>query len=253
MKDNLQLKKFVTENINGTFNLLEESTIFGSKVMDIEDDIYINDKSIQYFQYFHEITSTGITEQELAKNNGYQFYNFNQYEEDLYIMDVVALKDTYHTISKLQQSEIDNKLNTKWKITIKIKDILKEYLFAKIKEYRTFKALSYINFQNNNINDSIYNYININLLDRYKFDRLDLFINYINIKDNTIYSNLILKQYDPKYNSAIELPGFKVTNINLETSNYLDLLADININYSQIKPSSDFKFDYYFNIYYKKI
>lgn len=262
MKDNLQLKKFITESVNGTFNLLEESTFFGSKIMDIEDDIVINDNSIQYFQYYYEITDELInsakTEErqvilDLAKNNGYQYYTVNEYEETLFIMDIVSLKDEYHTITKIEQSDIDDKLNTKWQINIKIKDILKEYLFAKIKESRTFKSLKFTNFQNNSINNSIYKYIELNLYDRYKFEKVDFFVKYINLKDNTVYNNLTLRQYDPKYNSDIESSEFKVTNINIETNNYLDLLADINLNYSQVKPSTDYKFDYYFNLYYKKI
>ena len=39
MKDSLLLKKYKTENVNGTLNLDEEKTFFGTKVMDIEDEI----------------------------------------------------------------------------------------------------------------------------------------------------------------------------------------------------------------------
>ena len=59
MKDNLMLEKYETESINGTFNLSEEKTFFNTKVMDIEDEVHIIDKSIQYFQVF-----TGVTPEE---------------------------------------------------------------------------------------------------------------------------------------------------------------------------------------------
>lgn len=254
MKENLILKQFTKENVNGTFNLLEEETFFGSKVMEIEDDIIINDKSVQYFQYFYTpITSDDVTGQTLAKNNGYQYFELSQFVEDLFILDVVDLKLNNHTIIKTQQNEIDEKNNTKWLINIDIKNTLKEYLFSKIKERRTFKSLKYTNFLNNNINESVYNYIIQNLLDRYEFNYIDFYIKYTNITSNTIYSNLTLKQYDPQFDSSIELLDNRVTNVNVEINNYIDSLAPVKINYFQTKPSTEYKFDYYFNIHFRKI
>jgi len=247
MKDNLMLKKYKTEKINGTFNLLEEKTFFGTKVMDIEDEIHVTDRSIQYFQVF-----TGGTPLEMI-NNGYQFSSINQYEEDLFIMDVVQVKYDNHTITKTLQNELEEKFNTRWEIDINIKKILIQYLFGKIKNARTFKSLNYENFSNKNINDSIYSYIDNNLLDRYEFDSIDLYIKYIDIKDNVIYTATAIKQFDPQFNQSVELPNYKVTNANMELDLYLDQLAPIKVLYYQTESSSDFKFDYYYNIHYKKI
>jgi len=254
MKENLILKKYKKETVNGTFNLLEEETFFGSKVMEIEDDIIIDDKSVQYFQYYYNVLSPNdATGQTLAKNNGYQYFDIDQFQETFFLLDVVDLKLNNHTITKNQQTEIDEKNNTKWVIYIDIKTILKEYLFAKIKERRTFKSLIYTHFMNNNINQSIYNYIDLNLLDRYKFNYLEFYVKYTDIKNNTIYSNSVLKKFDPLFKSDIENVANKNTSVNVEINNFIDPLAPVKINYSQTKTSTDYKFDYYFNIYFKKI
>jgi hypothetical protein len=253
MKDDLMLKKFKKENVNGTFNLKDLTTFFNSKLIDIEDNILINDFGVQYFQLFETSENIEIINNLENKNNGYQYYNLDTNIETLFILDLVDLKYNNHSIIKTQQEEIDEINNTRWQININIKNILKEYLFAKIKEMRCFKVFSYENFQNNNINESIYKYIEYNLLDRYKFVKIDLFIKYININENTVYSNMTLKQYDPMYNSSIETNENKIKNISLVTNNFIDYLSDITINYYQTKPSSDYKFDYYFNVYYEKI
>lgn len=240
MKENLMLKKYITEPANGTFNLLEKTTFFGSKMIDIEDSIIINDAAIDYFQYSNNLES----------NDGYQYYVLNNFLETFFLLDLVQIKYDNHTISKGQQIEQSNLFNTKWIITLDIKTILREYLFAKIKNERTFKSLKYYNFLNNNINESIRQYINLNILDRYQFEKIDFYIKYIDIKNNSLYNGSTLKQFDPQYDSSIELASNKVSNI--EISN-INLLNTININYSQTKPSDNYKFDYYFNIYYTKI
>lgn len=253
MKENLVIKKFKKESVNGTFNLLEEETFFGTKVMEIEDDIIIDDKSIQYFQYWLDADINNQIEIDLAKNNGYQYHDFNDFQEQFYIMDVVNLKLNKHTISKQQQSTIDEKNNTRWSIEIDIRNILREYLFAKIKERRSFKSIPYYNFKNKDINSSIYEYIDLNLLDRFKFTYIDFYIKYTDIKNNTIYNNITLKKFDPKFNSDIEDDIYKNTNVNVQIDNFTDPIARLQISYNQSKSSDQYKFDYYFNIHYKKI
>lgn len=249
MKDNLMLKKWKTETINGTFNLLEEKTFFGTKVMDIEDYIDITDKSILYSQVYinDDVNINNML------NNGYQYNEVNDFSETLFIIDVVQIKNENHTIKKLMQNSIDEKFNTRWEININIKNILTEYLFGKIKEARTFKSLNYKNFSNKNINKSIYEYINKNLLDRYEFDSIELYVKYIDVKESVIYTQTSIKLFDPLFNQSIEMSKNKITNANMDLNLFLDLLSPIKVIYYQTESSSDFKFDYYFNLHFKKI
>ena len=247
MKDSLMLKKYKVEDVSGSYNLTEEKTYFGTKIMDIEDYINITDKSIQYY----DLNIIGTPLEEI--NNGYQYQELNKTIESVTIFDVVDIKNSNHKIEKtLQklQSEINN---THWEIKIDIKSILRQYLFGKIKEIRTFKSMMNTSFINKNINNSIYEYIDKNLLDRYELDKIELYVKYINIKDNVIYSNLVIKQYDPLFNQSIELDEYKVRNTNLKLDLYLDKLAPITVDYYQTESSSEYKFDYYYNVYFKKI
>lgn len=254
MKENLILKKYKKEKVNGTFNLLEEETFFGCKAMEIEDSINIDDKGIQYYQYFYNINDINNTiEVEKAKNNGYQYNEINEFLESFFLLDTVDLKLKNHTIRKQHQTEIDEQNNTKWIIEIDTKNILIEYLFAKIKKRRTFRSIRYDNFINNDINNSIREYIKLNLLDRYKFSSLDFFVKYSDIRDNSIFDNNLLKQFDPLFKSDINLLKYKENNVNVKIENFIDSLANIEINYFQIKPSTRYKFDYYFNIHFVKI
>ena len=247
MKDSLILKKYKIENVPGTYNLKEEKTFFGTKIMDIEDYIEITDKSIQYYEL--EISGTTIEEQ----NNGYQYFKLDTTIEKIVIQDIVGIKNKYHSIKKVTQNQQSEINNTQWEIKIDIKSILKEYIFGKIKERRTFKSIDNTVFINRNINKSIYEYIDLNILDRYELDKIDLYVKYIDIKNNILYSNLVVKQFDPIFNQSIEMDEYLVRNTNIKLDLYLDKLAPITVDYYQIKSSSDYKFDYYFNLYFRKI
>jgi hypothetical protein len=162
------------------------------------------------------------------------------------------IKLQYHTISLLQQSDVDLRNNTRWLVNIDIKNILREYIFAKIKEARTFKTIRYQDLSFRNINLAIYNYIDSNILVRYQFSQIDFYVKYYDIlKDNSIYSTTKL-QYNPIWDKTIISDANKVRNINIMSTD-LNNLVPLTINYSQIKPSSAFKFDYYFNLKYTKI
>lgn len=254
MKDNLILKKFNSQAINGTFNLYEERAFFGSKMIEIEDTVNVNNTSIQYYQYYVDTSLyTGKTYMDLARNNGYQYYILNKNLETFYIKDLVQLKVDYHTITKFQQNEIDLKNNTRWEIDIDIYNILKNYIFYNIKNARVFKGLKYTNFLNQSINSSINEYIDNNVMNRYKFDSLDLYVQYSKINLSSIYDFRALLQYNPVFDSSVELPENKVANANIKQENDIDQLSNVILIYNQVKPSTEYKFDYYFNIVYKKI
>lgn len=247
MKSNLILKQFETEEVEGTKQLKEITSFFGSKMMDIEDDIVIDNKTIQYSQYMNPSVDDNM--------NGFQYHNELNPNETIFLRNLVDLKNEKHTITLLQQNAVEKYYNTRWKINISIQDILKEYLFCKIKEARTFKCIRYNNFINNDINTSIYQYIKLNILNRYKFENIDFYVYYKNVpSDNKMYSQPLLT-YEPLFDYTIEKPENKVTNLNIITDSYKNAinLTNIVIEYYQTKPSTEWKFDYYFNLKFTKI
>lgn len=248
MKDDLILKNFVTTKQVGTKGLKELSAFFGGKMIDVEDMITVDTTSIQYNEVY---SITGDT-----TSNGYQYYDFDAMGINYESIKLISLSDVKyqnHNVMLLQQTN-DNMLNnTRWQFDISIKKILQTYLFLKIKERRTFKCVKSSDLVNKDINQSIYDYITLNVLDRFGLDHIDFYVKYFNILEtNTLYTPVNL-QYNPVFDLTIVSQENIVSNLNIITNNYLNTLNDISITYNQTKASSSHKFDYYFNIYYKKI
>jgi len=242
MKSNLILKKYETELVIGTKQLKDITMFFGGKMFDIEDEIIINDDSIEY-SYYVDPT---------LKNSGYQFLTETEaiLNETVFSMNLFNIKSNYHTISLLQQSKKDLQYNSKWKLEIDLKTILENYIFARIKESRSFKCISYLDVTNKHINSTIIDYIRINLIGKYYFTGLDFYVQYFDISESGVFSPVTLK-YEPLFDSSVENDVNKISNLNVVSSS--KNIEKIIVNYNQIYPSTNYKFDYYFNINFKKI
>ena len=159
MKNNLMIKKYNVEYDNGTKNMKTVKSFFGTKLINIENNIIIDNNSIQYTDF-----------------DGYQNYNIDNVRtnETEILIDLTDIKSENHIMNTQTQDIFTMENNTKWEIVINIKKILREYLFAKIKESRTFKTLNAINTKSNDINLSIYDFINLNVINKYELSNIDL-------------------------------------------------------------------------------
>ena len=243
MKSNLILKKFDTDPKPGTMNIYDLRTFFGGKVAFIEDTININSDAIE-FSYVYGGNQTG-----------YQYYDKDSVPEDWeveYIENLTDLKNNDHTISLLNQSEINLNSNTRWKIEINAKNILRDYLFFKFKESRVFQVIKYNELYNKGINSTIYNYINKNIINNYKFDSIDLYIQYSDISKSQSIKKKILLQFEPNFTEDVYLPDNKITSFNVVNLDEYTF-DNIIINYFQTKSSDVYKFDYYFDLNFIKI
>lgn len=237
MKENLILKKFEEESVNGTFELEEFRWFFGSKMLEIEDNVAIDNITIQYSEM----------------DNGYQYYNIDEIGdiETFKTPNLNSLKKNNHNIKLSAQNKVTKRNNTKWEINIDLKEILKEYIFYKIKERRTFKGITEENLLNKNINNSIRKYIKKNVINRYKYNGIDFYVKYENLsEDQSVLSSTKVK-FNPKFDTLIKNPIFKETNITTNTNKYK--VEDLNIIYNQTKPSNIWRFNYYFDLYFQKI
>jgi len=240
MKSNLMLKKFSTNAISGTMNQQELRTFFGGKVLYSEDNIYINNDSINFSQLVSDY------------DYGFQYYDYNsvtEWETQFY-ENLTDLKNNNQSISLYSQSELSLNNNTRWVITINGSNILKDYLFYKIKEARVFKNIHSSEVYSNNINNAIYEYITYNTFGRYRLDKVNFYVSYYDIQKQTIYENVML-QYNPKFNVDV----YKQSNLsNMSVVGYDPYKFDtITIQYNQSKSSSQYSFDYYFDLNFTKI
>jgi hypothetical protein len=242
MKSNILIYQLDKQYVSGTNSENEMRNYFGSKMLEIEDSIIIDDISIQYT----ELVSND-------NNNGFQSYTYDNLTETIKIKNLSDLKLENSSIELQSQNTVDLENNTKWLIRINCKKILQEYLFLKIKENRTFKCISYEDLYGYDINTYIRRYINKNILNRYKFNKIDLYINYINIiTEGNIYNTVKLK-YNPVYNRNIINNDNLVKNVNIQQISNILYLDELKVLYNQIKKSTEYKIEYYFNIHFSKV
>lgn len=241
MKSDLILRKFDINLVPGTMNQMELRTFFGGKIIYSEDKININDDSIN----FSQVTSD--------YNYGYQYYDINTIPDEWetqFHENLTDLKFNNQSISLLSQTNIDLNSNTKWQVVINGSNILKDYLFFKIKEQRIFKVVNSSEVYSNNINNAIYEYILYNIFGRYRLEKVDFYVSYYDIKKQTMQDEIKL-QYNPKFNVDVYKKE-NLTNINVVGYNPYNF-ETIVIQYNQSKPSTQYSFDYYFDLIFTKI
>lgn len=236
MKSNLMLSKYNTQTIQGTFNLVENKTYFGSKMIKMENNISILDNRIQYTQIFNDVNTL---------YNGYQYKDYISYkDEKIFLKDLSVLKNENTNIELINKDSV-YKNNTIWEVTIDYNNILREYLFLKLKEKRAFKCVIPQNLINKNINQSIYQYIDNNLLDRFNIDHIDFYVKVYEIQNNNNYHFEPHLLFNPIWNKDVYNENNLLKSVNLMYRN-----NKIIITYNQDKSYDLYKFDYYYNIFY---
>lgn len=215
--------------IYGTFNMIEESNFFGSKMLDVEDSIYISNQNIIYYQ----------------RENGEQIdLSAETSLPTMVYSSSDNMKLNHSLIIDPSQFDYQKESNTKWILNVSVRNILTEYLFSTLKRYRTFEGISNSLTKTNDINTSIREYISNNVLNRYKFSRLDMYISYTDLRSQNVL------RYKNTWNSTI------ISDSNLLKKRQVDLSYDeseLKVLFTQEKPSSTYNFDYYFSILFEKI
>jgi len=229
MRRSYMSPEYIQTPINGTFNMVEESNFFAAKMLEIEDSIYVSNQNIIYYQ-----RSTG-EQIDLAI-------------ESSLTTQVYIASDSMYSYQKIyiDESQLDyqKESNTKWIIDVNLKSILSDYLFATLKRYRTFEGIFNNMTKTNDINTSIRDYISSNVMNRYKFSKIDLYISYKDLRSQNVL------KYKNTWNQSI------ISESNILKKKQVDLSFDdsnLKILFTQEKPSNLYNFDYYFNILFEKI
>ena len=197
-------------------------------MLEIEDSIYIKSQDIIYYQ----------------KLNGEQIDFSIESSLESYVYSSSENKLSNHTLI-IDESQTPYQLerNTKWIMEINLKQILSDYLFATLKSYRTFEGVKNEMNRYKDVNVAIRNYIDFNVLNRYKYKSIELYINYKDLRDQS------LLRYKNTWN--VNTPeSAKFTKFQTETA--FDY-STVKLLFNQEKPSSDYTFDYYFNILFEKL
>jgi hypothetical protein len=213
----------------GTLNMVEESNYFGSKMLEIEDSIYIENQNIIYYQ----------------QSNGEQMNLSAEITVNSSIYSASSDKKTNHSlIIDDSQSDYQRDNNTKWIINIGLKDILSNILFANLKRYRTFEGLKTSLTRTNDVNSAINEYISQNVLNRYKFKKIDFYIQYKDLRSQNVL------RFKNTWNPNIGIDSNRFQKIQTETA--FDG-SNLKVFFNQEQSSNQYTFDYYFNILFEKI
>lgn len=228
MRRNYISPEYTYTKVEGTFNMAEQKGIFGSKMMDIEDEIILDDRDIVYYQ-------NTINEQ------------LDLVQENLLppvIYSITEDKEQAHTLTiDESQTDFEKQKNTRWAIEINVRDILVNYIFSRIKEARTFEGIKNTSTSFNSIDTAIRKYIEVNILSRYQYKTITLYIKYNSLKDGGFY------RYQNNWNTNIGQEANKLgkieVNLNFDKSKLIG-------TFTQEQVATDFNFDYYFDLQYVK-
>ncbi len=215
--------------INGTFNMVEEGNFFGSKMLEVEDTIYVSNQNVIYYQ----------------RSNGEQIDLSVESSLPTMVYSASDNKSKYHRLN-LDEAQLQNQkeTNTKWIMDVSVKDILSDYIFATLKRYRTFEGISNQLTKTNDVNTSMKEYIEKNVLNRYKFSRFDLYVSYKDLRSQNVL------RYKNTWNANI------ISDANLIKKRQVNISYDgseLKVLFTQEKPSNLYNFDYFFNIFFEKI
>ena len=221
--------EYSNNRVYGTFNMIEESNFFGSKMLEIEDALSIDNQDIIYYQ----------------NDKGEQLDFSIESSLTSYSYSSVVDKSQNHTlILDEKQTQYQKEKGTKWIMTIDLKKILENYLFALMKKHRTFEGIKNDITLYNNVSVALKSYIDFNVYNRYKMSKIDLFISYKNLRSQNVL------KYKNIWNSKVALTENKFNKIQTETAVDGSI---IKLMFAQDKPSDDYVFEYFFNIKFEKL
>ena len=221
--------EYKSVRVYGTFNMLEESNFFGSKMLEIEDSIIISNQEIIYYQ------NENGEQIDYSIESSLQSYNYS----------AITDKQVNHTlvIDNTQPLYQKNE-NTRWILTLDLEKIITNYIFANLKKYRTFEGVKKDMTIYDDVNVAISNYINFNVYNRYKVETIDLYVTY-----NSLRNQNILK-FKNTWNSNVESSENKLTRVQTE---YFSNNSKVRLIFNQEKPSKEFSYNYFFNVNLTKL
>jgi hypothetical protein len=229
MRRNYISPEFNYYRVFGTLNMVEESSFFGSKMIEIEDSIQIDNQNLIYYETIQGEQIDISIENSLPPN----------------VVSCSDLKNANHTIIiDPNQSEFQKNGNTRYIMTINTKKVFEDFIFGTIKQYRTFEGVLNNMTFGGNVNSSIKEYIIKNISDRYKFDRIEVYIKYRDLRDQNIL------RFANEWNPNIGDVGNKLARVETETE--FDASSMV-VNFNQEKSSSLYNFEYYYKLFWTKI
>lgn len=223
--------EFNYNKVFGTLSMKEESTFLGSKMLEIEDMLEVGNQGLIYYQNARKEQLDLDVEKSLKP----------------IIYSASDDKKNNHTlIIDETQSDFQKNALTKYIITINLKTILENFLFSTLKQYRTFEGIRNTMCYTKDIDFSIRQYVVNNVIDRYKFEKLELFIRYNDLREQNI------KRYNNTWVDDESILSKEYQTNKFQTDTEFDY-SSVKVSFNQEKSSQQFNFDYYFKLFWVKL
>jgi hypothetical protein len=234
--------EFDNKRVFGTLSTPETKNILSSKMLEIEDSIILDNQSLAYYQ-------NSLGEQ------------IDIDLENILLPVSYSVSDDMRNNHTLVLDPTQNRVigsKSKWIITIELERILINFLFSTLKRWRTFEGITNDMNRYGNVDFMIRDYIINNVIDRYKFDRVELYLKYVDLGGTGI------RKFDNLWAGDVsQLTGrTSITPAQISNSNFLvkGLITETEFNFKrttlkfeQSQSSDRFCFDYFFKLYYQKI
>lgn len=241
-KDSI-IKDYKNLSVPGTYVMKEKTNFLCGKMMDIEDQVRIT-----YDFTFNELVNLSTLDANSALSFSYNGIKQNS---------ILSL-----TEDKTQNTNISNS-NTVWVFEFDSKQLLREYLYNEIytlNPQSPFKQIDLSLTPLNNLNQLCIDYIDQNLLDRYRLKEFILWTSYYDLKLNIVPgtgTSLLNPELKLLYKTPIyDIHAIPESNADAQKETislkpYVD--GKYEIYYKQTKSSQFFTFLYYFDVVYEKI
>jgi len=231
MRRNYISPEFEYKKVFGTLNMKEESTFFGSKMLEIDDIVEVNNQGIIFYQN----SKNEQIDLDIEKSLSPVVYSAS---DDKKINHTLVIDDS--------QSEIQRNNLTKYIITINLKSILENYIFATLKQYRTFEGVKNTMCYTKDVNFSIKEYVIKNILDRYKFDKVELYIRYIDLREQNV------RRFVNTWYTSNDIISSEYLNNKIQTDTEFNQ-SSVQVLFNQEKSSQQYSFEYYFKLFWVKL
>jgi len=241
-KDSI-VKDYKSLSVPGTFVMKEKTNFLCGKMMDVEDEIRIT-----YDFTYNEIIAASALDQDSLLSFSYNGIKQNS---------ILSLNEDK------TQSNAESNSNTTWIFEFDSNALLREYLYNEIYTLNTqspFKQITQDLTPSNNLNQLCLDYIDANVLDRYRLKEFILWTSYYELKQN-IVPGTGTSAVNPEIKLLYKTPLFNILAIpeanadkfkqTTSTKQYVD--GKYEISYKQTKSSQFFTFLYYFDVIYEKI
>lgn len=259
MKKYPYVKEYTNEPVSGINMMKEQCSFMVSKMMDIEDIINISfTNTVDDLLYYNNIDSVISPNEKILHEKifllreKYSYDSIKQKHIDLF-------EDTTQNIN-------DVNFLTNWLFTIDTKNLLRDYLYHELIVYNKNIAFTKISelYPNVDVNNLVKEYIDENIMSKYRFKNFHLFVEYKDLKDDVVKSltnNMLdndIKLYEKK--PTFDIKALLNNNGKQKKINEIEVISIkpysdgiFHITYKQQCSSKLKTFIYYFNVLFEKI